>query len=157
MSQPAAEKTFSFEHRGEHIEVTVWNFNRVLQPHVLFDFNNVLNAYPLKLLQKETGTLDQPYAIVSLLMTKGHNFEGLHQRALETGECIVALTAKIKGERVKKETGLKYQVMKKLHWKNVQFAVDDKPHEWYSDSEIFATQLLSLDASKKPVYKISFQ
>lgn len=158
MMQSADEKTFSFEHKGEPIDVTVWNYTRALQPRVLFDFNNVLNAYPLKVLQKETGAVDKSYAIVSLLMTKGDNFQALKQRSLETGECIVALTAKIKGQRVEKETGLKYAAMKKLHWTSVEFAVDDKPHEWFrSDASRRDVHLLALDPLKKPVYKICFQ
>ena len=150
MSVP--EKTFSFDHQGEQIDVTVWNFTKQLQPHVLFDYNNVLNTYSLETLQKVAGAQNKSYAVVSLLMTKGDNFLALKQRSLETGECIVALTAKIKGDRVKKETGLKYTAMKKLHWQAVEFAVDDKPHEWYDD--IFPTHLLPLDPLKKPVYKV---
>ena len=159
--------------------MTIWNEAAAPDPKVLFDYNNVLNAYPMELLAKQARVTGLPYAIVSLLMTQGDNFNNLRERAKNTGECIIALTAKIKGNRVKVETSLKYVAMKKMHWENVQCAIDDKPHEWYhSDSNISQSRKLdssysskdrtfenkrekpiklSLDSTKKNVFKVKIE
>jgi hypothetical protein len=149
------EREFTVGHKGYMLKVRVWNEHGV-DPVVLYDYNNVLNAYSLESLQKAARTKQEPYAIVSLLMTQGANFHGLRNRAKETGETIVAVTAKIKGDRKSVETGLKYQVMLKMHWTRVKCALDDKPHEWYSTDEQKKPPKLPLDPRKKPVYRIDF-
>lgn len=109
------ERLFTYPHQEYIINVTVWNeFKDPTEVEVLYDCNNVLNAYSMETLQKQARTVDKKYAIVSLLYTKGKNFLGLKEQAKRTGECIVALTAKIKGNRKMVETGLKYKVMKKI-------------------------------------------
>jgi hypothetical protein len=151
---PFTERVFEYDHEGYRIRAAVWNEHAAPDPRVLFDFNNVLNAYPMELLQKRAGVLNLPYAIVSLLMTQGANYHELKKRAEETGECIVALTARLKRKREHVETCLKYKCMKHMHWKNVICALDDKPHEWYSDPKKKVGKKLPLDPKKKAVYKI---
>ena len=90
-------------------------------------------------------------------MTQGANYQNLKKRAEETGECIVAITARLKQQRKQVETSLKYQLMKKMHWENVICAIDDKPHEWYADADTKVGKKLSLDSQKKPVYKIPIE
>ena len=139
------EREFTFEHEGFPIAVTVWNESATPQPQMLFDFNNVLNVYTMESLQLATGTTSLPYAIVSLLVTKGHNFLGLKERSYQTGETIVALTCDAKGDRFKVETGMKYQVTRLLGWTEVQTAVDDKPHEWLWTASPSRQQVSVLD------------
>ena len=122
---------------------------------VLYDFNNVLNAYPMEVLQEAADTVDQPYAIVSLLRTEGRNYLSLRERAIKTRECIVALSSKIRENRAMIETNIKYKIIKMLHWKNVMCALDDKPHEWQGEKSKEPEQL-KLDVHKKPVYLIKF-
>jgi len=153
------ERVFFYEHDGYRIQATIWN--EANNPQILFDFNNVLNAYTQNELLKASKIENMPYAIVSLLMTTGDNFKSLKEQAYRTGECIVALTAKLKGNRKQHETGLKYAVMKKLGWNKVLYAFDDKPHEWMHPRQIDIGRqdnatVLDLDPKKKPVYLITF-
>lgn len=163
-----SSKTFVLEHKGYQVQVTVWNESKT-PPVVLYDYNNVLNTYSLPVLAKAAKLEDTlPYAIVSLLYTSGEHYQALQKRAESTGETVVALVVKIKGDRLQTETGLKYALMKRMHWlPNVRWAVDDKPHEWQSPrpthsgvSVTSATsgipQLLALDPTKKPVYLVPF-
>lgn len=150
------ERQFTYEHEGYIITATVWNEAAAPDPRVLYDFNNVLNAYSMELLQRRAEVENLPYAIVSLLMTQGTNFHSLKDRAKERGECIVALTAKLKGDRTRKETCLKYKIMKLMHWKNVICALDDKPHEWFPSPGVKLGKKLPLNPKKKPVFKITF-
>lgn len=157
MAQVSDERMFAFEHKGWSIDVTIWNEHSMLAPpQLLFDFNNVLNAHKMHDLMKAARvSRDTPFAIVSLLATKGEHFTRLRDRAQETGECIVALTAKIKGDRKSVETGMKNRVMHLLHWENdAKWAIDDKPHEWFSDDAppVSKPSVMKLDPSKKPVY-----
>lgn len=150
------EQTFQFDHLGYTVDVTVWNKTSVEQPLVLFDFNNVLNAYELDFLQQQSNTQNQPYAIVSLLVGKGKNFQSLKQRALDTGECIVALTCKTTGGKLGRhqfEQGVKLRVMIILNWHKAMVALDDKPHEWLPRGAPLPKPL-KLDPSKKPIYKV---
>lgn len=126
------EREFTFEHEGFPVCVTIWNESSTPQPRVLFDYNNVLNVYTIESLQRETETSGLRYAIVSLLITKGHNFLNLRERSYQTGETIVALTCESKGDQFKVETGIKYLVTELLGWTEFQKAIDDKPHEWLS-------------------------
>lgn len=148
------ERSFTYPHNGYIVNATIWN--EIKDPHVLYDYNNVLNTFTLETLEKAANTEGKEYAIVSLLRTKGDNYNDLKQMAMEDGECIVALTLKFRGNRVKIETGLKYKVIKLLRWKNVECALDDKPHEWYSDT-CKKSQDLKLDHHKKPVYMVKLK
>ena len=148
------QRVFTYPHEGYTIKVTVWNEAAAPNPQVLFDYNNVLNAYELAFLQRRAHVKNLPYAIVSLLMTEGKNFQNLRERAKRTGECIMALTSKFKQRRLQAETCLKYRVMELMNWKNVICALDDKPHEWYSTPKNKVGKKLKLDPNKKPVYKI---
>lgn len=148
------EREFTYKHNGYLITATVWNEASAPDPIVLYDYNNVLNAYTMEELQKEGGLQNLPYAIVSLIGGKGQYFQNLMDRAKEKNECIVALTAKIRGDRVNTETCLKYVAMKKMHWKNVKWAVDDKPHEWYKTPTNKVGKKIKLDENKKDVYRI---
>ena len=150
-----SETIFTLDHNGYLFQVTAWNLDACKNPKILFDYNNVLNVYTRQELLKAAKLEPQPYAIVSLLMTTGENFQSLKKQAQETKECIVAVTAKIKGNRQAVETGLKYAVMKKLHW-SAMAAFDDKPHEWFSPEGKYQYRQLKLDAQKKPVYVINY-
>ena len=156
---PTTTREFTYAHRGYVVTATVWNEAAAPDPRILFDFNNVLNAYTMRELHAAAKTFPgAPYAIVSLLSSKGLNFAALGQRAAETGECIVALTVKIRGNRVESETGIKHSAMKRMHWAGVEHAIDDKPHEWHEPTKDGAVALpqirLLMDASKKPVYLV---
>ena len=145
------ERTFTYPHKEHIIDVTIWNETE--NPLVLYDFNNVLNAHTLEKLQSVARTKDKPYAIVSFLHTKGKNFIALKQRAQDTGECIVALTSKLKGNKKWIETGLKNKVINLMEWENVECAIDDKPHEWY-DNKNSRSVKLRLNPQKKQVYLV---
>jgi hypothetical protein len=108
----------------------------------------------MSFLQKRAGVENLDYAIVSLLMTQGANFHSLKKRAKETGECILALTSRFKKQRLQAETCLKYRAMELMGWKEVICAIDDKPHEWYSNPKKKVGKKMNLDPKKKPVYKI---
>lgn len=141
----------SFDYKGHLVDVSIWNYTKT--PIILFDYNNVLNVYSRETLCESANiSTEHPYAIVSYLLGKGENYENLHKRALETGECIVAITARVKENRHDFETGLKTATVKKLHWNTPILAFDDKPHEWTSDPT--KKTKLNLDNTKKDVYKI---
>jgi len=150
---PFSERRTSFQHEGYSIKVSIWNEHGVV-PQILFDYNNVLNAYTPEQLRTAANVPDVPYAIVSLLRTTGDNYEALKQRAQTTGETIVALTVKIHGQKEKVETCMKYKAMKLLRWGTVKWAFDDKPHIFYSKPNQVKPQPLPLDHNKKPVYLI---
>lgn len=148
------ERNISYDHNGFKIGMTIWNESSAPDPRVLFDYNNVLNAYTMEQLQKAGGIENLPYAIVSLLRTRGNNYMNLRERAKDTGECIIAVTAILKGNRVEAETSLKHRVIGIMGWKNVLFGIDDKPHEWYKNPQTPRGKKLKLSANKKPVYKV---
>jgi hypothetical protein len=136
--------------------MTIWNESKE-KPRVLYDYDNVLNAYSLDRLARAAGTVDWPYAIVSLLATQGDNFEQLRRLSEETKQCVVAITAKFRGNRVDCETGVKYIAMCEMHWNDtVECALDDKPHEWFGNQNQNPI-LLDLDKDKKPVYCIRYK
>jgi len=147
-------REFKYEHEGHVVTATVWNEKSAPNPRVLFDFNNVLNAYEMSYLQRCGGIENLPYAIVSLLNSQGRNWKVLRERAKESGECIIALTVRVKGQRVKVETCLKHRAMELMGWSNVICAIDDKPHEWYSTPEKKCGKKMKLDPMKKSVFKI---
>lgn len=153
-AQPWTERNTSFKHEGYIVSVSIWNEHSTPNPQILFDYNNVLNAYDPAVLRTAAGVPDVPYAIVSLLRTRGDNYEALRQRSISTGETIVALTVKIHGEKERVETCMKYKAMGLLRWKS-KWAFDDKPHEWYSKPHSKPNlSPLKLDKNKKPVYMI---
>ena len=154
---PLTTRTFTYLHQGYTVLATVWNEASALDPLVLFDYNNVLNAYPMEYLQKQAGVIGCRYAIVSLLITQGRNFEGLRERARQTGECIVALTVKVNGNREVFETGLKYRAMQLMHWHHAICALDDKPHEWYAPNQKKKGKRVKLQPQKKPVFRIEIE
>lgn len=151
---PWTERNISFKHEGYIVNVSIWNEHSTPDPQILFDYNNVLNAYEPEVLRTSAGVPDVPYAIVSLLRTRGDNYEALRQRSISTGETIVAITVKIQGEKERVETCIKYKVMLLLRWKS-KWAFDDKPHEWYSKPHSKPNLYpLKLDKNKKPVYML---
>lgn len=160
MAEPAVnwtERLTTMNHEQYIIDVTIWNEKRTPNPQILFDYNNVLNAYEPRVLRDAARVPDVPYAIVSLLRTKGDNFNALRERSKKTGETIVALTVKIQGQKERVERCMKYKVMKLLHW-NSKWAFDDKPHEWCkTQKSIPVLKRLKLDPSKKEVFMIPLE
>jgi len=147
---------FSIKNNTIDFDVTVWNECKS-SPIVCFDFNNVLNAYTMKELVETAKFYNSSYAIVSLLHGKGRNYWDLYRRSKETGECIVAITLKDKSQRRQlkhAETSLKWTVIRALKWNDVEWALDDKPHEWKNPEKELQAKPLKLDPTKKDVYKI---
>ena len=150
----ATERVFVYQHKGFDVTATVWNAESAPDPEVLFDFNNVLNAYSMNELQRVAKVVGKPYAIVSLLMSQGKNFQDLKRRASETKECIIALTTKLKKNRQEVETGLKFRIIELMRWRRVSVAIDDKPHEWFNPVRKNVIRELPLDPKKEPVFMV---
>lgn len=151
---------FTFEdYKQTPVEVTVWNrLPDTPSPVLCIDYHNVADAHQVKTLREASGLPREPHAIVSLLYSRGTNFDDLREYAQRTGQLTVAIVFSppkaIQKEQKTAVKGIKRRIVEKLGWTSARCALDDKPALWMPSSDVETLKLG--DDVKISVFKIQW-